>query len=115
MKLFIIGLFSGIISGMGIGGGTILIPSLVFFSHLNQKEAQGINLIVFIPVAIVALIVHYREGNIKIKQAKKIIIGGIFGAIIGSLFAMKINPSSLKKYFGIFLLFIGIYEMIKKE
>lgn len=115
MKLFIIGLLSGIISGMGIGGGTILIPSLVFFSHLNQKEAQGINLIVFIPVAITALIVHFKEGNIKIKQAKGIMVGGIFGAIIGSLVAIKTNPNSLKKHFGIFLLFIGIYELIKKE
>lgn len=115
MKLFFIGLISGIISGMGIGGGTILIPSLVFFTELNQKEAQGINLVVFIPVAIAALIVHYKEGNIKIKQAKSIIIGGIFGAILGSLLVLKINPDSLRRYFGIFLLFIGIYELIKKE
>ncbi len=47
---------------MGIGGGTILIPpSLVFFTELNQKQAQGINLIVFIPVAIIALIIHFKE------------------------------------------------------
>lgn len=115
MILFIIGLMSGIISGMGIGGGTILIPSLVLFTELNQKEAQGVNLIVFIPIAIVALIVHFKEGNIETKTSKWIILGGIFGAIIGSLFAMKIKPNSLKKYFGIFLLFIGIYELLKKE
>ena len=113
MKLFFIGLFSGIISGMGIGGGTILIPSLVFFAGLNQKQAQGINLMVFIPVAIIALIVHFKEKNIETKFAKWLILGGIFGAIVGSLFAMKINPNSLRKYFGIFLLFIGIYELFK--
>ena len=115
MKLFIIGFLSGIISGMGIGGGTILIPSLIFFTSLNQQEAQGINLIVFIPVAIVALIIHYREKNIEFKYAKWIILGGTIGSIIGSLFALKINPISLRRYFGIFLIFIGIYELFKKD
>ena len=115
MKLLIIGFLSGIISGMGIGGGTILIPSLVFFTTLNQQEAQGINLVVFIPVAIVALIVHFKENNIELKYAKWIILGGIVGSIIGSLLALKTNPNSLKKYFGIFLLFIGTYEFFKKE
>ena len=115
MKLFFIGLLSGIISGMGIGGGTILIPSLVFFTELNQKQAQGINLIVFIPVAIIALIIHFKEKNIEIQYTKWLILGGVFGAIVGSLLAMKTNPNALRKYFGIFLLFIGIYELIKKE
>lgn len=115
MKLFFIGLLSGIISGMGIGGGAILIPFLVFFTELNQQQAQGINLIVFIPVAIIALIIHFKEKNIEIQYTKFLVIGGIFGAIIGSLLAMKINPDALRRYFGIFLLFIGIYELIKKE
>lgn len=115
MKLFIIGFLSGIISGMGIGGGTILIPSLVFFTSLNQQEAQGINLMVFIPVAIVAIFVHYREKNIEFKYAKWIIVGGIVGSIMGSLFALRISPISLRRYFGIFLLLIGIYELLKKD
>lgn len=115
MKLFIIGLLSGIISGMGIGGGTILIPSLVFFNGLKQQEAQGINLMVFIPVAAVALIVHFRENNIKFQYAKWIIIGGILGAIGGSILALKIDPVRLKKYFGIFLLSIGVYELLKSN
>lgn len=115
MKLFFIGLTSGIISGMGIGGGSILIPALVFFSDLNQKEAQGINLTVFIPVALVALIVHFREGNIEFKSARSLIIGGVFGAGLGSLLAIKISSNILKKAFGIFLLLVGIYELIKKE
>ncbi|NLW22121.1 MAG: sulfite exporter TauE/SafE family protein [Tissierellia bacterium] len=115
MKLFIIGFLSGIISGMGIGGGAILIPSLVLFISLKQQEAQGINLIVFIPVAIVALIIHFKEKNIDFKYAKWIILGGLGGAVIGSLLAVKINPHSLKRYFGFFLLLIGIYEFFKKS
>ncbi|NLW40621.1 MAG: sulfite exporter TauE/SafE family protein [Tissierellia bacterium] len=115
MKLFIIGILSGIISGMGIGGGAVLIPSLVFFAALKQHQAQGVNLIVFIPVAIVALIVHIRDKNVDFKYAKWIILGGVIGAILGSILAIRIESDSLRRYFGIFLLFIGIYELFKRK
>lgn len=115
MKLFIIGILSGIISGMGIGGGAVLIPSLVFFAALKQHQAQGVNLIVFIPVAIVALIVHIRDKNVDFKYAKWIILGGVIGAILGSILAIRIESNSLRRYFGIFLLFIGIYELFKRK
>ena len=115
MKLFIIGILSGIISGMGIGGGAVLIPSLVFFAALKQHQAQGVNLIVFIPVAIVALIVHIRDKNVDFKYAKWIILGGVIGAILGSILAIRIESDSLRRYFGIFLLFIGIYELFRRK
>lgn len=115
MKLIIIGFLSGIISGMGIGGGTILIPSLVFFSDLSQIQAQGINLIVFIPISIVAIITHKKQGNIETKYIKPIVIGGIISALIGSLIAVKIEEDRLRTYFGIFLMAIGLYEFFKKN
>lgn len=115
MKLFLIGVFSGIISGMGIGGGAILIPALIIFTNLPQQEIQGINLIVFIPVSIAALIVHIKEKNIDFKLAFWIIVSGILGAIIGSNLALKINSNTLRKFFAIFLLFIGIYELSNKK
>lgn len=77
MKLIIIGFLSGIISGMGIGGGTILIPFFGLFSELSQIEAQGINLIVFIPISTVAILTHMKQGNIETKYIKPIIIGGL--------------------------------------
>lgn len=115
MKLAIIGLLSGIISGMGIGGGSILIPSLVLFNNVEQIQAQGINLVVFIPVAIIALFTHKKEGNLDKQIGKGIILGGIVGAVIGSLIAVKIEQDNLRKYFGVFLLLIGLYEFFKKE
>jgi uncharacterized membrane protein YfcA len=115
MKLFVIGLLSGIISGMGIGGGSILIPSLVLFANLVQQQAQSINLIVFIPVAIAALIVHIKEKNIIFKFTKWIVLGGIAGAILGSIVAIRINPDTLRKFFSFFLFFIGLYELKKKD
>lgn len=69
----------------------------------------------FLPVAITALYTHYKKGNIDFSFAKLIIIGGVIGAVIGSILAVKINPASLRKYFGIFLLLIGAYELFKKK
>jgi uncharacterized membrane protein YfcA len=115
MKLILTGLLSGIISGMGIGGGVILIPSLVLFSEVAQIQAQGVNLVVFIPSAIIALITHKKEGNLDSKYNKKIIIGGIIGALVGSIIAIKIEEDNLRRYFGIFLLAVGIYEFFKKN
>lgn len=114
MKLILVGFLSGIISGMGIGGGTILIPSLVFFGELSQVQAQGINLIVFIPISIVAIITHMKQGNIESKYIKPIIIGGIISAVIGSMIAVKIDEERLRTFFGIFLFIIGLYEFFKK-
>jgi hypothetical protein len=115
MKLILIGLFSGIISGMGIGGGVLLIPFLVLFNDVSQIDAQGVNLVVFIPVAIIALLTHKKEGNLESKYNKKIIIGGIIGATCGAILANLIEENNLRIYFGIFLLLVGLYELFKKE
>ena len=81
MKLFMIGFLSGIISGMGIGGGTILIPSLIFFTKLTQQQAQRNKPYLFIPVALVALIIHYKENNIEFNYTKWIILGVLSGLL----------------------------------
>ena len=74
-----IGFFSGIISGMGIGGGTILIPALLFLTEVNQQQAQGVNLIYFIPTAVVALITHRKNGTLDLKTAKPLALLGTEG------------------------------------
>lgn len=114
IKLILTGGFAGIISGMGIGGGTILIPALTFLFGLDQLSAQGINLIYFIPTAIVALITHSKNKNIETKMLKPLILFGIIGALAGSLIALNLKPALLKKLFGVFLLLMGIKEITKK-
>ncbi|MEA4816585.1 MAG: sulfite exporter TauE/SafE family protein [Lachnospiraceae bacterium] len=109
------GFISGIISGMGIGGGTILIPALMFFGDMTQQQAQSINIIYFIPTAVVALIKHKKDGNIEMKTVKPIIFWGIAGALAGAFIATAIDSESLKKLFGIFLLVMGIMEIFKKK
>lgn len=115
MIAVLIGLCSGIISGMGIGGGTILIPALVLFLNLEQHAAQGVNLIYFIPTAIVALWVHIKNRSVNFRVALSIIISGVIGAVGGSLLADIISAGLLRKLFGIFLFAMGIYEFFKKD
>jgi len=114
MIFFLLGLITGAIGGMGIGGGTILIPSLIFLTNLKQQTVQSINLISFVPVAIVALIIHYRNKNILLKLSYPLIFFGIFGTYIGSKLALTISSTSLRKWFGIFLIIMGLYEIFCK-
>lgn len=115
MMYVVIGLLSGVISGMGIGGGAILIPALCFFMDLEQQQAQSINLLFFIPTAIVAIIKHKKEGNIDFSMAKPVIIFGIIGAIAGSMVAVNMDGEVLRKMFGGFLLIMGIWEIFKVD
>lgn len=110
----LIGLLAGIIGGMGIGGGTILIPALTLFAKSEQHIAQSVNLIYFIPTAIIALIIHIKNKRVDFKIALPIIISGIFGAGIGAWLASSISNNLLKKLFAIFLLTMGMYEMFRK-
>ncbi|HOM01675.1 MAG TPA: sulfite exporter TauE/SafE family protein [Acetivibrio sp.] len=115
MLLFLIGLASGIISGMGIGGGAILIPALVLFVNPNQHIAQSVNLLFFIPTAVIALIVHIKNKRVNFKLTIPIVIFGLVGAFLGSRLAVSLPGVSLKRYFGIFLLVLGFYEMLRKD
>ena len=109
----ITGFLSGIISGMGIGGGAILIPALVIFEKIGQKIAQGINLAYFIPTAIISLYIHIKKD--RVERAVAFVIGGfgIIGAIAGACIATTVKGDFLRRGFGIFLLFIGIHEIYK--
>lgn len=115
MLIFLVSILSGIISGMGIGGGTILIPALIILFNTRQQTAQSVNLLSFVPIAVVALITHIKNRNVDIKLALILIGSGVAGAIGGSILAYVISSDMLKKMFGIFLFFMGIYEITVKK
>jgi len=115
MVLFLIGLAAGIVSGMGIGGGAVLIPALVIFIRPEQHIAQGVNLVFFIPTAIIALVIHIKNRKIDFKMALPIMIAGIIGAYMGSRLALALHGDILRKWFGVFLLFMGCYEMARED
>lgn len=105
------GLISGIVSGTGMGGGTILILILSLFIGIEQHIAQATNLVFFIPTSITAIIVAIKEKLIDWKIAINIATFGVVGAIIGANISMKMEVGLLKKLFGIFLSIIAIYEI----
>ncbi len=111
MGEILIGIVSGIISGAGMGGGTILIFLLSFVMGVEQHIAQATNLIFFIPTSIVAIIVNLKNKNIDLKLAIIISICGVIGAIIGANIAINIDVGLLKKIFGIFLALVAINEI----
>lgn len=111
MTEILIGLVAGIVSGTGMGGGTILIFLLSFLMGIEQHVAQATNLIFFIPTSIVAIIVNLKNKNIDVKLAILISIFGILGAIIGANISIHIDVGNLKKCFGIFLAIIAIHEI----
>lgn len=111
--LVIAGLVSGIVGGMGMGGGTLLIPILSIFLGFSQKSAQGINLLVFIPMSIVAIIIHIKNKLIDFKVGVPIIISGIIFSVIGSIIANGLSNNNLRVYFGVFLLLVGVFQFIQ--
>ena len=111
--LCLIGIVSGIISGMGIGGGAILIPAITFLFDYGQRTAQNINLIYFIPTAIIALITHSKNKAIEKNAVKQIAGWGIIGAIAGAMIAVNLDNDILRILFGMFLLVMGISEFFK--
>ncbi len=117
MKEILIGMLSGTVAALGMGGGTVLILLFSIFSEYDQHLIQGTNLIFFIPTSIVAIYMNIKNKTIDFKISKIISFSGIFGAIIGCYLSFKFESEFLRKIFGIFLLFIAafeIYSLIKQ-
>lgn len=111
MKEILFGTIAGIVAALGMGGGVTLILLFSIFTDISQHIIQGINLIFFIPTSIMAIYMNVKNKNIDYNTAKIIIISGIIGAIAGANLSFKIDNENLRKYFGIFLLFIAIFEI----
>ena len=109
LEIFV-GVVSGIVGGLGMGGGTVLILFLSLFLEVEQHVAQATNIIFFVPTAIAAIIVNLKQKNINFKIGIPICLGGILGAFIGACISMLMNMSLLRKCFGIFLILIAIYQ-----
>ncbi|MGN0643146.1 MAG: TSUP family transporter [Huintestinicola sp.] len=105
---FAAALLTGILASLGVGGGMILILWLTVFMHTDQISAQGINLIFFLPIALLSVIIHRKNGFVSIKELLPAILTGIPGACAGALAADYIGSPLLGKIFGGFILIIGI-------
>jgi uncharacterized membrane protein YfcA len=112
----ILGVIAGIFGGMfGIGGGTILIPALVFLFGLTQHQAQGTTLAVMVPpIGLLAAWRYWQAGNVKLGLAGFICLGFLLGGLVGANFIQQVSDPLLKKLFGIYLIFIAAQMIFSK-
>lgn len=110
----IVGFLSGVIASMGLGGGFVLLIWLTLFEGVAQRTAQGINLLFFLPAALLSVIMHLRAGLIDKKLVLSMIPGGIIGAILGTLGSQVMGNDLLRKLYALFLLAFGLRELFGK-
>ncbi|MBC7720464.1 MAG: sulfite exporter TauE/SafE family protein [Pedobacter sp.] len=108
--LLVIGLVAGMLSGMvGVGGGIIIVPALVYFLAFSQKSAQGTSLgILLLPVGILAVSQYYKQGFIDVKVVLMVSGGFLIGGYFGSKLAVVLPETTLKKIFALMLILTAI-------
>jgi len=119
--LIIIGIVAGLLSGLvGIGGGIVIVPALVYFLGISHKTAQGSTLLLLmLPVGILAVMNYYKAGYVNWRYALIIAMGFVIGGFFGSKISLSIDEARLKKVFAIIILIVSIkmlfFEPAKKE
>ncbi|MBE5741466.1 MAG: sulfite exporter TauE/SafE family protein [Clostridiales bacterium] len=109
------GIFGGIVGGMGMGGGTLTIPILTIFLAYEQLQAQGINLIAFLPMSLVALFIHIKNHLVDYKSTWILALVGSVFSLGGALIANNISNTVLKKLFALFLIGLAIWQLIEMK
>lgn len=111
----IAGLVCGIISGFGIGGGSLLMVWMTAVAGVAQHTAQGINLLYFLPTAAASLLLHVRNRFVKWNVVIWAALAGSLVAIIAAIFAANLEESLLRKIFGGFLILVGLSELFGRK
>ena len=108
--LIIIGIAAGVLGGMvGVGGGIIIVPALVFFLGFSQKMAQGTSLgILLLPVGLFGVMQYYKEGYVDMKVVLIISAGFLIGSLLGSKLALNLPQETVKKIFAILLIVVAV-------
>ncbi len=111
----ILGFTGGILGGMGMGGGTILIPLLTIFLSSSQHLAQAVNLVSFVPMAIIALIFHIKNKLVEKKGILYIIIPSSLASVLSSFISVNLDGDVLKHSFGIFLIILSFVQFFSSD
>ncbi len=110
----LVGTLLGFLSGLGIGGGSLLILWLTLVLDLEHTAARSVNLLFFLPAALVACYYRKKQGTLDVKKMLPAIGAGCIGALIGTRIGFILDTQLLKKGFGVLLLFTGIREILWK-
>lgn len=112
---FLAGFLAGIPGGMGMGGGTLLIPALTVFLCVPQQSAQGLNLLSFLPMSLFALAQHKKNGLLKTEGLWLLILPALLFSALGSLCATALDGELLRKLFGAFLIALALIQFTKEK
>lgn len=105
----LIGVVAGIVNGLlGIGGGTILIPAMVYLLEVKQHQAHATSLLIVLPTSLVSMLVYHQQGNIDIRSLLGLALATSIGAVIGAILMNYCRPSLLRKGFALFMLVAGL-------
>lgn len=110
----LVGLVCGVLSGYGIGGGSLLLLYMTHLGGLEQTAAQGVNLLYFLPASAAALISHAKHKLIDRALALRLALPGMLTAALAAFFAASVDPSLLRRLFGIFCVIVGVKMFLKK-
>lgn len=110
----LVGFLTGVLASMGLGGGFVLVVWLTLAQGMEQRRAQGINILFFLPIAFIAIIMHLKSGLVKKPLVKSLALGGVFGAVVGTLCVQIIPNELLKRLYAVFLLAFGLREIFSK-
>ena len=111
----IAGFLSGAVGAMGLGGGAVLLIYLTVFQHTPQFKAQGMNLIFFIPIAVLAVIIYAFKKEIKWKEILPLILGGLIGSGMGLMVSNAFGQDFVSKIFAVLLIALGLKELFTKQ
>lgn len=108
--IILVGVAAGMLSGLvGVGGGIIIVPALVYFIGFSQKTAQGTSLaLIMLPVGIFGVIQYYKQGHVDYRIVGLLAIGFLVGSFFGSKLALSISQEMLKKVFAVLMIIIAI-------
>ncbi len=109
------GAATGVLSGMGIGGGTLLVIYLVNLAGVSQLEAQGINLLYFLPTAGASLVAHVKNKLVEKEAFLWCVAAGVPAAVAGSFWAVSMDTGVLRKIFGGLLVGAGIFQFVRAK
>lgn len=111
----LVGAATGVLSGFGVGGGTLLLVYMTAFAGVEQRLAQGINLLYFLPAGLMALPAHVKNGYIEKAALLPSIAAGLVCAALTAWAATAVDVALLRKFFGAFLIAVGVMELFGKK
>lgn len=108
--VILIGIAAGVLSGLvGVGGGLIIVPALVYFLGMSQHSAQGTSLgLILLPVGILGVLTYYKQGHIDVKTVGLLAIGFLAGSYFGSKIALSLPQETVKKFFAVLMIVVAV-------